>query len=84
LNIDDKHSYLKIDDFGRIHTNFTVLKKEIRKQFLCIDDNPVKGKDISNSQALFFLHRRENELNKGLDNLQRHYAFGELDDKEAV
>jgi site-specific DNA recombinase len=27
-------------------------------------------------------NRRENELNKMLDNLQRRYAFGELDDKD--
>lgn len=64
LNIGDKHSYLKIDDFGRIHTNFTVLKKELRKQFLCIDDDPVKEKDISNSQALFLLHMMSKNLDK--------------------
>jgi hypothetical protein len=62
LNIVDKHSYLKIDDYGRIHTFFTVLKKEIRKQFLLIDGEPIKEKDISNSQALFFLHLMSKNL----------------------
>lgn len=62
LNIVDKHSYLKIDDYGRIHTFFTVLKKEIRKNYLLIDGEPVVEKDISNSQALFFLHMMSKNL----------------------
>jgi len=63
INIDDKNPYLISDTHGRIHTNFTVLKKEIRNHFLRIDGEQIKEKDISNSQALFFLYL----LSKNLD-----------------
>lgn len=63
VNIDDKNPYLISDAHGRIHTNFTVLKKEIRNQFLRIDGEKIKEKDISNSQALFFLYLLSQNLN---------------------
>lgn len=64
INIAEKDPYLISDEYGRIHTNFTVLKKEIRNQFLRIDGEAIREKDISNSQALFFLFL----LSKNLDN----------------
>ena len=67
LNIGENEPYLISDEHGRIHTNFTVLKKEIRNQFLRIDGEQVKEKDISNSQALFFLNLLSNNLNKSIN-----------------
>jgi len=67
LNINDKNPYLISDAHGRIHTNFTVLKKEIRNQFLRIDGEQIKEKDISNSQALFFLYLLSKNLNDKID-----------------
>lgn len=54
-NIEDGNIYVTFDKYGRVHTNFTVLKKKIRNEFLFIDGEPIYEVDISNSQALFFL-----------------------------
>lgn len=42
------------DDYGRLHTNFTVLKKVIRSKYLKIDGEEVEELDIKNSQPIFF------------------------------
>jgi hypothetical protein len=47
--------YLVQDKFGRIHTNYTVLKKEIRNSSLLIDNEPIYERDIKNSQPFFLL-----------------------------
>lgn len=47
--------YLVPDKHGRIHTNYTVLKKEIRNSCLLIDDEHIYERDISNSQPFFLL-----------------------------
>lgn len=52
-NIYNKNLYFIPDEYGRIHTNFTILKKEIRKNYLTIDNLPVSEIDIRNSQPLF-------------------------------
>lgn len=67
LNIDDGNIYLTCDDYGRIHTNFTTLKREIRNQFLSIDNQPLKEVDIKNSQPLFFLYLLSKNLNNSID-----------------
>ena len=41
------------DDYGRLHTNFTVLKKVIRKEFITIMGEEVEELDIPNSQPTF-------------------------------
>lgn len=53
-NIKDKNIYFNFDDFGRFHTNFTILKKEIRNKFLTINNEMIAEIDIKNSQPLFF------------------------------
>ena len=53
-NINDKHIYFNFDDYGRFHTNFTILKKEIRNEFLTINNEMIAEVDIKNSQPLFF------------------------------
>jgi hypothetical protein len=53
-NINDKNIYFNFDDYGRFHTNFTILKKEIRNDFLTINNEMLDEVDVSNSQPLFF------------------------------
>ena len=53
INIKDGNLYFIFDEFGRLHTNFTVLKKEIRKNYLTINGEPVEEIDIKNSQPFF-------------------------------
>lgn len=49
----DKHIFYHFDNFGRCHTNFTVLKSNIRKDCLTIDGEEIEEIDINNSQPLF-------------------------------
>lgn len=53
-NIDIENIYYNFDDYGRFHTNFTILKKEVRNDFLTINNEIIAEVDISNSQPLFF------------------------------
>lgn len=41
-----------VDDYGRVHTNLTNLKREIRP-YLQVDSEPLRNIDIANSQPLF-------------------------------
>ena len=54
-NLGINNIFFKFDEYGRMHTNFTVLKKEIRKNYISIDGLPVYELDISNSQPLFLV-----------------------------
>lgn len=60
------HIYFKFDSYGRLHTNFTVLKKYIRQEFLTIDGEYLTEIDISNSQPFFFAIYLKQEI--GEDN----------------
>jgi hypothetical protein len=51
--INDKHIFYHFDGYGRLHTNFTILKSFIRKNCLLIDKEETYEKDLSNSQPLF-------------------------------
>lgn len=51
--IRDNHIFYHFDDYGRLHTNFTILKSFIRKNCLLIDDEETVEIDIKNSQPLF-------------------------------
>ena len=89
LSINDRNLYLISDEHGRIHTNFTTLKKELRNQFLRIDGESIKEKDISNSQALFFLYLLSKNLNCSVDHsellrFQKDVANGVLYDNLAL
>jgi len=53
-NISIKNIYFKFDSYGRFHTNFTILKREIRSEFLSINGEQLYELDITNSQPLFF------------------------------
>ena len=51
--IGDKHIFYHFDKYGRMHTNFTILKSFVRKHYLMIDGEPTCEIDINNSQPLF-------------------------------
>lgn len=51
--IDGKHIFYHFDGYGRMHTNFTILKSFIRKNCLLIDGETTHEIDIKNSQPLF-------------------------------
>jgi len=51
--IRDKQIFYHFDGYGRVHTNFTILKSYIRKNCLLIDGEETCEIDISNSQPLF-------------------------------
>src|SRR5574344_2675529 len=46
--------FYHFDDYGRFHTNFTILKSEVRKQFIRINGNSIIEFDIKNCQPLLF------------------------------
>lgn len=62
-SIKNNYLFFKFDEYGRFHTNYTVLKKEIRQNFLKIDNEEITEIDIRNSQPLFLsiLLRKEME-----------------------
>ena len=51
--INDKHIFYHFDNYGRMHTNFTILKSFIRKNCLLINGEQTYEIDIKNSQPLF-------------------------------
>jgi hypothetical protein len=51
--ISDNHIFYHFDEYGRLHTNFTILKSYIRKNCLLIDGEETCEIDIHNSQPLF-------------------------------
>lgn len=51
--INDKHIFYHFDSYGRMHTNFTILKSFIRKNCLLINGEETAEIDIKNSQPLF-------------------------------
>ena len=51
--INDKHIFYHFDNYGRMHTNFTILKSFIRKNCLLIEGEDTVEIDIKNSQPLF-------------------------------
>lgn len=51
-DISDKHIWYSFDSYGRFHSNFTVLKREIRDNYLTINGEEVHELDIKNSQPL--------------------------------
>jgi hypothetical protein len=52
-SINNGHIFYHFDDYGRLHSNFTILKSFIRKNCLLIDGQNTAEIDINNSQPLF-------------------------------
>lgn len=46
--------FYHFDNYGRLHTNITILKSQIRDNCLKINNNEIVGFDIKNSQPFFF------------------------------
>lgn len=61
-NLENNLVYFTFDNYGRMHTNFTTLKSEIRDNFLLIDGDKTKTMDINNSQPLFLTCLLSNNL----------------------
>jgi hypothetical protein len=53
--INDKHIFYHFDNYGRLHSNYTILRTFIRKNCLLIDGYETYEIDIKNSQPLFLL-----------------------------
>lgn len=52
-NIFNNNIFFKFDGYGRLHTNFTVLKKYIRQNYLTINGELTHEIDMKNSQPYF-------------------------------
>jgi len=65
--INDKHIFYHFDNYGRLHTNFTILKSFIRKNCLLIDGMSTCEIDIKNSQPLFLSKLIEDVGSKWVD-----------------
>lgn len=72
-NIHIQNIYSKFDSYGRFHSNFTILKKEIRKQFLTIGGEVIDEVDIKNSQPLFFAILLKKEVPAINGDTQRYF-----------
>ena len=65
-SIERNNIFFKFDEYGRLHTNFTILKKEIRQNYLTIDNEEIDEIDIKNSQPFFFAQLLKEEV--GINN----------------
>jgi len=74
-NINSKSIYFNFDDYGRFHTNFTILKKEIRNQYLSINNENLSEIDINNSQPLFFAVLLKKELSYINGDTKRYFEL---------
>jgi hypothetical protein len=72
-NINMKNIYFNFDDFGRFHTNFTILKREIRNEYLTINNEILAEIDIKNSQPLFFAVLLSEELSEINGDTQKYF-----------
>ena len=92
-SINEDHIFYHFDHYGRMHTNFTILKSFIRKNCLLMKDEHTCEFDIPNSQPLFlsklieesetrWVRKEEFELFKALLKNGNFYQF--LADKSNV
>ena len=61
-SVNTGHVFFKFDSYGRMHTNFTILKKYIRQNFLTIDGQLTSEIDIKNSQPFFLVSILKKEI----------------------
>jgi len=85
-SIKHKHIFYHFDNYGRMHTNFTILRSFIRKNCLLIDGEETTEIDIGNSQPLFltkiindsessWVIKEEFEMFKNLTKHSNYYKF---------
>lgn len=65
--VDQKHIFYHFDDYGRMHTNFTILRSFIRKNCLMIEGEPTHEIDIKNSQPLFLTKLIDDSKSRWVD-----------------
>lgn len=75
--INNSHIFYHFDAYGRMHTNYTILKSFIRKNCLLIDGERTSEIDISNSQPLF-LTKLINNSESNWINKEEFNIFKEL------
>lgn len=75
--INDKHIFYHFDRYGRMHTNFTILRSFIRKNCLLIDGEETCEIDIKNSQPLF-LSKLINDTNTNWVKKEEFEIFRQL------
>lgn len=75
--INDGHIFYHFDSYGRMHTNYTILKSFIRKNCLLIDGLETCEIDIQNSQPLF-LSKLINKSNSKWVDLEELSIFTQL------
>lgn len=66
-SINNSHIFYHFDGYGRMHTNFTILKTYIRQNYLKIDGEELMELDINNSQPLFLTKIIDESLLNGVD-----------------
>ena len=54
-NLGIDNIFFKFDEHGRLHTNYTILKKQLRRDYITIDNSPTVEIDIKNSQPFFLI-----------------------------
>lgn len=72
-SINDGYLFYKFDSYGRLHTNFTSLKKHIRNSCLTIDGKELSEIDIKNSQPFFLAVFLKKELGEEKFNNELKY-----------
>ena len=65
--VKEGHIFYHFDNYGRMHTNFTILKSFIRKNCLLIDGEETCEMDIKNSQPLFLSKLIQDSNTKWVD-----------------
>lgn len=63
-SIHENHFFVSFDSHSRCHTNCTILKKHIRKNYLTIDGCHLREMDVKNSQPFFFSLFMKEQLGK--------------------
>lgn len=66
-SINNEHIFYHFDNYGRFHTNYTILRSFIRKNCLLIDGEKTFEIDISNSQPLFLAKLIKDSESKWID-----------------
>lgn len=61
-NIAEGLIFFKFDEYGRMHTNYTVLKKQIRQKYITIAGDEICEIDLENSQPLFLSYLMKTEM----------------------
>lgn len=71
-SIANKSLFHVVDDYKRLHTNFTVLKKSIRTEFITIENEEVEELDVPNSQPTFLALLMKDEKGVNIDEYNRY------------